>query len=141
MPVARFEETAGMWTTENRGRYDRSKLRYPSDPTDEEWAIIGVLIPEAKKGGNKRTLNVREVVNGVMYIPGTECQRSALPKDLPPKSTVNDYFRRWTDDRTLDRIHHALYVAYREKADRDASPSVAIIDSQSVKGAEKGDLD
>ena len=83
-------------------------------------------------------MNVREVVNGVMYILGTGCQWGALPKDLPPKSTVNDYFRRWTDDRTLDRIHHVLYVACREKADREASPSVAIIDSQSVKGAEKG---
>ena len=97
-----------MWTTENRARYDRSKLRYPSDLTDEEWAIIAPLIPAAKKGGNKRTVNVREIVNGVMYILGTGCQWPALPKDLPPKSTVNDYFRRWTDDRTLDRIHHAL---------------------------------
>ena len=127
-----------MWTTENRARYDRSRLRYPSDLTDDEWAIIAPLIPPAKKGGNRRTVNVREVVNGVMYILGTGCQWSALPKDLPPKSTVNDYFRRWADDRTLDRIHHALYVACREKADREASPSVAIIDSQSVKGAEKG---
>ena len=75
-------------------------------------------------------MNVREIVNGVMYILGTGCQWSAFPKDLPPKSTVNDYFRRLTDDRTLDRIHHALYVACRENADREASPTVAIIDSQ-----------
>lgn len=127
-----------MWTNENRVRYDRSKLRYPSDLTDDEWAIIGPLIPPAKRGGNKRTIDVREVVNGVMYILSTGCQWHALPKDLPPRSTVNDYFRRWDDDRTLDRIHHALYIQCREMLDRPASPTVAIIDSQSVKSAEKG---
>ena len=127
-----------MWTNENRGRYDRSKLRYPSDLTDEEWALIGPLIPPAKRGGNKRTVNERDVVDGVMYILSTGCQWAALPKDLPPRSTVNDYLRRWDDDRTLDRIHHALYVKCRELAGREASPTAAIIDSQSVKSAEKG---
>lgn len=127
-----------MWTVENRPRYDRSGLRYPSDLTDAEWSLINPLIPPAKKGGNKRTVDIREVVNGLMYILSTGCQWSALPKDLPPKSTVNDYFRRWQDDRTLDRVHHALYVACREKAGREASPTAAIIDSQSVKAAEKG---
>src|SRR6195952_3857849 len=106
-----------MWTNENRGRYDRSKLRYPSDLTDDEWDRIKPLIPPAKRGGNKRTVNERAVVDGLMYILSTGCQWAtehakdgALPKDLPRRSTVNDYFRRWTDDRTLDRIHHALYV-------------------------------
>jgi transposase len=129
-----------VWTDENRARYDRSKLRYPSDLTDEEWSLIGPLIPPAKPGGNARTVVVREVVDGLMYILSTGCQWSALPKDLPPRSTVNDYFRRWSDDGTLDRIHHALYVQCRELAGRKASPSVAIIDSQSVKSAEKGGL-
>jgi transposase len=127
-----------MWTTENRSRYDRSKLRYPSDLTDDEWALIGPLIPPAKRGGNKRTVVERDVVNGIMYILATGCQWAALPKDLPPRSTVNDYMRRWTDDGTIDRIHHALYVRCRERADREASPTAAIIDSQSVKSAEKG---
>ena len=127
-----------MWTNENRGRYDRSKLRYPSDLTDDEWDRIKPLIPPAKRGGNKRTVNERAVVDGLMYILSTGCQWAALPKDLPPRSTVNDYFRRWTDDRTLDRIHHALYVECRQLADRKASPTAAIIDSQSVKSAEKG---
>jgi transposase len=126
-----------MWTLENRARYDRSKLRYPSDLTDAEWALIAPLIPPAKRGGNKRTVVVREVVNGVMYILSTGCQWSALPKDLPPRSTVNDYFRRWDWDGTLERIHHALYVRCREQAGREASPTAAIIDSQSVKSAEK----
>jgi transposase len=78
------------------------------------------------------------VVNGVMYILSTGCQWAALPKDLPPRSTVNDYFRRWDDDGTLDRIHHHLYMQCREAAGREASPTAAIIDSQSVKAAEKG---
>jgi len=128
-----------MWTAENRARYDRSKLRYPSDLTDPEWALLGPLIPPAKRGGNKRTVDVRAVVNGLLYILSTGCQWAALPKDLPARSTVNDYVRRWDDDGTLDRIHHALYVQCREQAGREASPSAAIIDSQSVKGAEKGD--
>ena len=78
-----------MWTPQNRKRYDRSRLRYPSDLTDEEWAHIAPLIPPAKPGGNKRTIDVREVMNGVMYILSTGCQWRALPKDLPPKSTVH----------------------------------------------------
>ena len=127
-----------MWTSENRGRYDRSKLRYPSDLTDEEWALVAPLIPAAKRGGNKRTVNLREVANGLMYILSTGCQWAAIPKDLPPRSTLHDYFDRWDSDGTLGRIHHALYVACRELAGRDASPSAAIIDSQSVKSAEKG---
>jgi transposase len=127
-----------MWTVENRARYDRSKLRYPSDLTDAEWALAQPEIPDAKRGGNKRTVDVREVMNGLMYVLSTGCQWRAIPKDLPPRSTVNFYFCRWQHDGTLDRLHHALYVRCREQADREASPTAAIIDSQSVKGAEKG---
>src|SRR5512143_2992436 len=132
------KEGLPMWTDTNRAKYNRDHLRYPSDLTDAEWAEIGPLIPPAKKGGNKRTVDVRAVVNGVMYILSTGCQWAALPKDLPPRSTVNDYLRRWDDDRTLDRVHHALYVQCRELAGHEASPTAAIIDSQSVKSAEKG---
>ena len=127
-----------MWTNENRARYDRSKLRYPSDLTDEEWALVTPLIPPSKRGGNKRTVNVREVVNGLMYILSTGCQWRAMPKDLPPRSTVYDYLDLWDWDGTLNRIHEALYVRCREAASREASPTAAIIDSQSVKSAEKG---
>ncbi len=127
-----------MWTVENRARYDRSRLRYPSDLTDEEWALAKPEIPRAKRGGNKRTVDVREVINGLMYVLSTGCQWRAIPKDLPPRSTVNHYFCRWQHDGTLDRLHHALYVRCREQADRQASPTAAIIDSQSVKSAEKG---
>jgi len=76
-----------------------------------------------------------------MCILSTGCQWAALPIDLPPRSAVNDYLRRWDDDRTLDRIHHVLYVRCRELAGREISPTAAIIDSQSVKSAEKGALD
>src|ERR687897_2991333 len=131
--MARAGRRPVMWTPENRPKYDRSKLRSRSDRTDEEGAIMGPLIPPAKRGGNKRTIDERAVVNGVMYILSTGCQWAALPKDLPPRSTVNDYLRRWDEDRTLDRIHHALYVLCRERAGRGASPTAAIIDSQSVK--------
>ncbi len=127
-----------MWKSENRSRYDRSKLRYPSDVTDDEWKLIAPLIPPAKPGGNKRRVDLREVVNGLMYILGSGCQWRAIPKDLPPRSTVHDYFVRWDDDGTLNRIHYALYVKCRELAERQASPTAAIIDSQSVKSAEKG---
>jgi transposase len=127
-----------MWANGNRGRYDRRKLRYPSDLTDEEWAMAAPLIPSAKRGGNKRTVDVREVVNGLMYILSTGCQWAAIPKDLPPRSTLHDYFTRWDHNGTLGRLHHALYVECCEMAGRDASPTAAIIDSQSVKSAEKG---
>jgi len=127
-----------MWTDENRGRYDRSKLRYPSDLTDEEWAHVEPLLPRAKHGGAKRTVNLRAVVNGLLYVLSTGCQWRAIPKDLPPKSTVYDYFDLWDWDGTLDRIHAELYVKCREEAGREASPTAAIIDSQSVKSAEKG---
>ena len=127
-----------MWTIQNRHRYDRDGLRYPSDLTDDEWAHVELLIPPAKRGGGKRTVNMREVVNGVMYVLSSGCQWRYIPKDLPPRSTVNFYFCRWQHDGTLGRLHHALYVLCRERAEREASPTAAIIDSQSVKSAEKG---
>ena len=78
-----------MWTVENRARYDRGKLRYPTDLTDAEWELAKGEIPRSKRGGNKRTVDVREVMNGLMYVLGTGCQWRAIPKDLPPRSTVN----------------------------------------------------
>src|SRR6186997_924114 len=127
-----------MWTNENRARYDRSHLRYPSDLTDDEWQLVEPLIPPGKRGGDKRTVIMREVVNGLMYILSTGCQWRAIPKDLPPRSTLHDYLDLWEWNGTLERIHHALYVKCREQAERQANPSAAIIDSQSVKSAEKG---
>ena len=100
-----------MWTTENRKRYDRGDLRYESDLTDAEWALIAPVAPlrgstpPAKRGGNKRTVDLREVWNGVLYVLSTGCQWRAIPKDLPPRSTVHGYLERWIGDRTLERVH------------------------------------
>ena len=122
-----------MWTNENRARYDSSRLRYPSDLTDAEWALVEPLIPPAKRGGNKRTVKLREIVSGLMYILSAGCQWRAIPKDLPPRSTLHDYLDLWSWDGTLDRIHDAICVECRERAGREASSTAAIIDSQSVK--------
>jgi transposase len=127
-----------MWTVENRARYERRGLRYPTDLTDEEWALTVPHIRPAKRGGRPRTTDMREVVNAILYLLGTGCQWRALPRDFPPRTTVFEYLDLWEWDRTLERIHHALYVAVREQADRDASPTAAIIDSQRAKSAEKG---
>ena len=126
-----------MWTCENRSLYERKGARYPSDLNDAEWALIAPLIPPAKRGGRRREVDVREVLNGVLYVLDTGCQWRALPKDLPAKSTVHDYLTLWNWDGTLERIHHALYLMTRELEGREASPSAGVIDSQSVKGAEK----
>ena len=106
---------------------DRTGLRYPSDLTDAEWVIVEPIIPPAKRGGRRRAVNVREVLNGIFYVLWTGCQWKALPKHLPPKSTVHDYLELWNWDGTLERIHHELYMAVREQEGREASPTVAII--------------
>lgn len=80
-----------MWTDENRRRYDRSRLRYPSDLTDTEWDLVWPLIPPCKRGGRQRRVDLREVVNGLMYVLSTGCQWRAVPKDLPARSTLHDY--------------------------------------------------
>jgi putative transposase len=127
-----------MWTSKNRARYNRAHLRYPSDVTDSEWAHIGPLIPLARHGGRRRAVDERHLVNGLMYVLSEGCQWRAIPKDLPARSTVYRYFCDWTHDGTLDRIHYALYFKCREQLGREASPTACIVDSQSVKSAEKG---
>ena len=137
--IVRFAGGYGpMWTKENPAHYDRRGLRYPSDLTDEEWAVLAPLIPRAKRGGNKRSVDERSLVNGLLYILSTGCQWRAIPKDFPPRSTLSGYFQRWAWDGTLERMRHALYQQCRAQAGRDDSPRAAIIDSQSVKSAEKG---
>ena len=122
----------------HRRAADRSGLRYPSDLSDAEWALVEPLIPPAKRGGRRREVNLREVLNAIFYVLSTGCQWPALPKDLPPKSTAHSYFMLWEWDGTLQRLHHTLYVATREHDGREASPTAAIIDSQSAKAAQKG---
>ncbi len=127
-----------MWTPEHRRAADRRGLRYPSDLIDAEWALVEPMIRPARRGGRRRSVDVREVLNAIFYVLSTGCQWNALPRDLPPKSTVYDYLDLWDWDGTLERIHDVLYVETRERAGREASPSVAIIDSQTAKAASKG---
>ena len=129
-----------MWKPEHRAAADRRGLRYESDLTDAEWALVAPLIRPARRGGRPRTVDIREVLNAIFYVLWTGCQWKALPKDLPPRSTVWEYLDLWDWDGTLGRIHHALYVEVREKVGREASPTTAIIDSQTAKGALKGGL-
>src|ERR687886_2308229 len=102
-----------MWTTEHRQAHERRGLRYPSDLTDAEWALVEPFIPPARRGGRRRTVDVREVLDGLLYVLATGCQWRALPKDLPPKSTVHDYLTLWAWDGTLGRLHHALFTSPR----------------------------
>ena len=99
-----------MWNPDHRTACDRRGLRYPSDLTDAEWALVAPLIPPAKRGGRPRSVNLREVLNAIFYVLWTGCQWTALPTDLPPRSTVWDYLDLWDWDGTLERIHRKRHV-------------------------------
>lgn len=114
---------------------------YPTDLTDAQWSRIAPLIPPAMPGGRRRTVNVREVVNATLYFVRTGCQWRNLPHEFPPWGTVHYCYRRWRLDGTWQKVHDALREQLRiEKEGREATPSAAIIDSQSVKSTEKGGL-
>ena len=121
-----------MWTDENRALYERKGLRYPSDLTDDEFALVEPFLPPQRK------VCRRSLVNGVLYVLTTGCQWAQLPKDFPPKSTTHDYFVELNCTGVLTKIHHALYAKVRELEGRKPEPTLAIVDSQSVKSAEKG---
>ena len=114
------------------------RKRYPSDLTDEQWALIAPLLPPAKPGGRPRVVDLREVVNALFYQARTGCQWDFLPHDLVPKGTAYDYFARWHDDGTWQKIVDALRTRTRTEAGRDETPSAALIDSQTVKATEIG---
>src|SRR5258707_12108217 len=102
-----------MWTSKNRARYDRSKLRYPSDLTDDEWGLVEPLIPPGKTGGGKRTVIMRGGGNGLMYILSTRCPWGAIPKKPPPKSPVHDSFDLWAFHGTMGQNPPALFDQVR----------------------------
>ena len=114
---------------------------YPSDLTDEQWVVLEPEIPPArqnKKGGRPRGVAMREIVNAILYLNRSGCQWDMLPHDLPPKSTVNEYFSQWRDDGTWTNILTALRTQVRVAAGREETPSAMCIDSQSVKTTEVG---
>src|SRR5436305_13755418 len=113
-------------------------MRYPSDVSDAEWDVIRPLLPPAKSGGRPRTTSLLDLVNAIFYVVRGGCAWRMLPKGFPPYQTVYDYFRAWRKDGTWEKIHHTLRDRLRQKEGRDASPSAAILDSQSAKTTEKG---
>lgn len=112
--------------------------RYPSDLTDAEWLLIEPFVQQKAGPGRPHEIDRREIVNGLFYMTATGCQWRYLPKDLPDYHSVNYYFRLWTEDQTLEQINTALRRQIRIANGRDAEPSAAIIDSQSVKSTEAG---
>jgi len=127
----------GEWRTTSANR-PPSLQSYPSDLTDQEWAMLSPLLPLAKPGGRPRTSDLRQVINAILYLDRTGGQWRALPHDFPPWSTVWGYFRTWRNDGTWERLHTTLREQTRLQQGREPTPSAAIIDSQSVKTSQKG---
>lgn len=126
------------WNDTARVEHNRDALRYPSDLTDREWALVAPLLPLAKAGGRPRTTDLRAVVNAILYIASSGAQWRMLPRDFPPVSTVQGYFYAWRDGRLWQSINQLLVMASRELEGREASPTAGVIDSQSVKTTESG---
>jgi transposase len=128
-----------MWTEEHRATYRREGGGFPSNLTDPEWQRLEPLIPPATPGGRPRKTDMRAAMNAILYLLRTGCPWRYLPKDgFPPRSTVYNIFRKFQREGVWDAIWTELHMALRERQGREASPTAAIIDSQSLKSAEKG---
>src|SRR5450432_624128 len=126
------------WTEITRREYRRDGLRYASDLTAAEWELLTPFMPAPSRIGRPRETDLRAVVNAILYMASTGCQWRQLPKEFPPYSTVQGYFYEWSRDGRFASLNHALVMASREAAGREASPTAGVIDSQSVKTTESG---
>src|SRR3954462_10862701 len=114
------------WDEITRHDHRRVSARYPSDMTDQEWAVIAPLLPPPKLGGRPRKTDLRAVMDAILDIASGGCQWRMLPKDFPPRSTVQGYFYRWRDSRLWETINHRLVLSARELEGREASPTAGV---------------
>src|SRR3954451_11594070 len=127
-----------MWTPTTRRQHSRDELRYETDLTDAEWALLEPVMPEPNQRGRPREWPLREVINAIFYVLRGGVAWRLLPTDLPPRTTVYRWFSEWRDTGLFEAMNHLLVMADREQVGREASPSAAVIDSQSVKTTESG---
>jgi putative transposase len=126
------------WTEITRAQHRRDGLRYASDTTAAEWLLLSFFLPPRRRVGRPPKVELRSVINAILYMLSTGCQWRALPKEFPPRSTVQYYFYLWRDQRLWWRINLALVRRARTAAGRNAVPSAGVIDSQSAKTTESG---
>jgi putative transposase len=127
-----------MWTAKTRAEHDRDELRYPSDLTDAEWQILAPLLPPPAETGRHRSWPMRELMNAIFFVLRGGCTWRMLPEHFPPHQTAYRWFTRFRDAGTWEILNHHLVMLDRQRVGREASPSAAVIDSQSVKTAEAG---
>ena len=127
-----------MWTPTTRKQHSRKTNRYQTDVTDKEWDVIEPHLPAANITGRPRAWPMREIINGIFYVMRSGCPWRLLPSDLPPWTTIYRWFAKFRDEGRFEKINHALVMLDRERSGREASPTGAIIDSQSIKTTEAG---